>query len=312
MKRNVHIEIKPGGRVFEYIYDSAEEAMWSNPLPTEEEINEWYGSQFDYGWYNKRRFLKNIQAQHRWTVIRKYLKKFEVGTKILDIGCGHGLFLDYAKKEGFNTYGSDFKSPASQAAKDKKHKILEGPFLNINFGYEKFKVVTMWHSLEHFIYPEEALKKIKSLLDENGILIIAVPNLSCKGVELKDVGWVWIQQPFVHIWHWGPKSLPKLIEKIGFISKEIMTRDTWDANFIYDGYLMYWYENLIYKIGSSLDKPINKIFNRKISVFEDYICFVFAELTRIFCYILTKLIETFRINKLIGSELIVIGALSAE
>ena len=307
--REWNIQMKPDGRVFQYIHDDKKEIMYCDPIPADEELSYWYNTNFDYNWFDKRSFLKKIQAWDRWFVIgnevKKYLSNANIKPTLLDIGCGHGWFLSPAKADNFDTYGVDFKSIATLNAKKAGHTVFEGPFIELDIPESYFDVITMWHSLEHTTEPSKVLEKAKKSLKHDGILIVAVPNLACRGVELKDIAWVWIQQPFVHIWHWSPKSLKGLMEKNGFEILQIKTRDTWDANTIYDGYLQYGFEKYVNKGASFIDSILSKMTKVNIGFFEEKIAFYFIEITRIITYMINRIAYMFS-DKLKGSELIVL------
>ena len=307
--REWNIQMKPDGRTFGYIHDEINEVMHCNPIPTDDELSYWYQTCVDYNWFDKRASLKKIQAWHRWFIIGKkidlFLLKSNIKPTILDIGCGHGWFLSSTKKSNFDTYGIDFKSIATINAKKAGHTIFEGSFMELDIPKSYFNVITMWHSLEHTTEPSKILEKAKECLTPDGILMIAVPNLVCRGVDLKNIAWVWIQQPFVHIWHWSPKSLKRLLEENEFEVLEIKTRDTWDANTIYDGYLQYGFERYINKIASFVDGIMSKVIKRKISFFEEKIAFYFIEMVRILSYMINWSFSIFS-NKAKGAELIVL------
>ncbi|CEN43621.1 hypothetical protein CCAN2_1060004 [Capnocytophaga canimorsus] len=46
---------------------------------------------------------------------------------------------------------------------------------------KSFDVITLWHVLEHIPDLENEIQKINSLLKEDGILIVAVPNYKIVG-----------------------------------------------------------------------------------------------------------------------------------
>ncbi|MEI6609846.1 MAG: class I SAM-dependent methyltransferase [Deltaproteobacteria bacterium] len=306
------IAIKPGGRIFGYLYDKDREIMRCNPLPTKEELGYWYGNNFNYEWFEKRRFLKKVQAWHRWRRVKKYIKDIKSGGSVLDIGCGNGLFLDFARGNGCTTYGSEFESPASVAARNAGHGIYNGDFLDIDFNSKRFDIITLWHSLEHFIDPGAVLDKAHQLLTDNGVLIIAVPNLSCLGVALKDIEWVWIQQPFVHIWHWKPTSLSDLLRQHGFEVGHLLTLDTWDANRLYDGYCGPMLERVIYYAGRKCDLFIRKLCCTNFDFFEGKVSFIIVETARLFLYLFYRLYNGFRAYTGDGSEIFITATKSRK
>ncbi|HEY6253677.1 MAG TPA: class I SAM-dependent methyltransferase, partial [Candidatus Angelobacter sp.] len=78
-----------------------------------------------------------------------------------------------------------------------------------------FDVVTMWHSLEHFPDPNEAIDMVYRLLNHHGQLWIRVPDYSCMWRKLTGDHWVWCQ-PQNHYLHFSPDGLRSLLTRHGF------------------------------------------------------------------------------------------------
>jgi 2-polyprenyl-3-methyl-5-hydroxy-6-metoxy-1,4-benzoquinol methylase len=132
------------------------------------------------------------------TKLREYHKAFfkhfpsNVRGMLLDVGCGDGVFLRYAKEQGFEVWGIDF---------DKK--TVENVKINLGFDtvfamsleefYEyakeknlKFDVITFFEVLEHQDKPREFLEMVKGLLKEGGYIAGSVPN---RGLLFVEIGW---------------------------------------------------------------------------------------------------------------------------
>lgn len=88
------------------------------------------------------------------TIIRKN------NFSLLDLGCGDGSFVELCIKKSINALGVD--------------KKLGAPIENLRLN-RKFDVITMFHVLEHVKNPTVVLKKVKSLLENNGLFIIELP-----------------------------------------------------------------------------------------------------------------------------------------
>lgn len=88
--------------------------------------------------------------------------------RILDIGCYDGYFLSMLDAD---VYGFDTDLEALQEAEKKGVKIL--PNLNPPFKFDKIVCMEM---LEHLRNPQAMLEKIKSLLVDNGTVIVSLPN----------------------------------------------------------------------------------------------------------------------------------------
>ncbi len=75
---------------------------------------------------------------------------------------------------------------------------------------ESFEVITLWHVLEHMEKLNEAIKKIKSCLTPNGILLLALPNHHSYDAKIYKEHWAAYDIPR-HLWHFSPDTLEKLL-----------------------------------------------------------------------------------------------------
>lgn len=284
--------------------------MFCNPLPTNEELDLYYSTEFNYGWYSKRKMLLQIQSYHRWLRFGKRLEKSIVHKGILlDIGCGHGWFIQAARRAGWNVAGVDLSTIAVDYAREKLGlHVVRGSLESVELSLQNYAVVTMWHSLEHMIYPIEALKKVRSLLKPGGLILIAVPNVNCLGQRRQGRNWVWLQQPFVHIWHFSTQTIQMVLEKSGFEVISVETRDTWNAQYLYDGILRHKLEDKYFRMLSRLGVKVIPWLRLKI-FFCEGIHFYLSEVSRILMYIPYLVIRPLvvRLNKENGSELLVIA-----
>jgi len=98
--------------------------------------------------------------------------------RILDIGCGPGLWIYYAKLHGWDAYGFEITKPRESIVKDLiKDNILVGERLEeVGFPKKSFDIVTLWHVLEHIPDPAKCLGSVKELMKDDGLMIVAVPN----------------------------------------------------------------------------------------------------------------------------------------
>ena len=100
---------------------------------------------------------------------------------ILDLGCGGGLVSEGLSKLGANVTGIDFIRENIKVAKiHAKKNNLKINYKILNFENEKinskFDVIVIFEVLEHLSNWEDFIKKIKSNLNPNGILIMSTIN----------------------------------------------------------------------------------------------------------------------------------------
>jgi 2-polyprenyl-3-methyl-5-hydroxy-6-metoxy-1,4-benzoquinol methylase len=235
--------VMPGNqREFHYRNCSECGTVFCDPLPTVQELVAYYRDHFNYRWFEEHLPLKKIQATHRWHRMASIFHKFRIHQgQLLDVGCGHGLFLSPARRENWTTVGVDYPSLATRYAQEKlRLKIVAGDLRTVigkgKLKASQFDFVTAWHCLEHDTKPLSFLEGIKKALAPNGKVLIAVPNAAALGMRLMREDWVWCQQPYVHVIHFTEKSLSLLVRRSGLNVLATWTRDTWDAHPAYDVY----------------------------------------------------------------------------
>jgi SAM-dependent methyltransferase len=104
------------------------------------------------------------------------LKYDKIRSNVLDIGSAMGTFLFAAKPYYKKAIGLDVS--AQMAAYVEKNVGVSVYLQQFNefFYDEKFSLIHMSHVIEHIPNPVEWLQKAGSMLEEEGILVINVPN----------------------------------------------------------------------------------------------------------------------------------------
>lgn len=129
---------------------------------------------------------------------------------LLDIGAGTGDFLLVAKNNGWSVNGIEPNAKASAKAKEKGVTTISNiESLPLT---KRYHVITLWHVLEHLPDLESQIKKMVSLLEDDGALIIAVPNFKSYDAEHYKNFWAAYDVPR-HLWHFSRSSIKMLFEK---------------------------------------------------------------------------------------------------
>lgn len=104
---------------------------------------------------------------------------------ILDVGSCMGDFMKVALDKYENVAGVEIaESMASFTEKKLGVKIIRKQFQDIKSD-QKYSCIHMSHVLEHIPNPNEWMQNAAHLLEENGILVICVPNILSIGREIK-------------------------------------------------------------------------------------------------------------------------------
>ncbi len=171
-----------------------------DPFPAKGEIEELYVEESIYSHIAENPFKKKMFGEFLEKLYSKYGEgSFKWETKktishinkekftLLDIGCNNGRFL-----EGFlmnnkcaDLNGIDLDSNFSRNYTNRIN-FLTGDFME--FGFDKrFDLITMRYLLEHLSNFKMYVEKAVSLLNDEGIIYAAVPDIgSAKAKSLKD------------------------------------------------------------------------------------------------------------------------------
>jgi 2-polyprenyl-3-methyl-5-hydroxy-6-metoxy-1,4-benzoquinol methylase len=158
-------------------------------------------------WFEKLyQTIKKVTLKNKWNLITNQVSKKNIS--ILDIGCGTGDFLTLGNNL-YNVIGVEPNESAKAIAEKKGLQI----YSTLDEVLEKkFDVITLWHVLEHVPNYDEYLIKIKSMLNNDGILIIAVPNYNSFDAKYYDNYWAAWDIPR-HLWHFSKKSIQIIADK---------------------------------------------------------------------------------------------------
>ena len=97
---------------------------------------------------------------------------------VLDCGCGRGGLLAYLKdKKNCRVKGLDLSDDAIRATREKGIEVIKCD-LDEDTVPETYNVIILSSTLESIIDPISVLKKLRDNLNENGCIIVGVPNFS--------------------------------------------------------------------------------------------------------------------------------------
>ena len=199
---------------FKLIKDVESDMLVTTPQPDAENLFKYYDSDDYISHTDSKRslFEKVYQLIKQYSLHKKLriINRFSPtkGT-LLDVGAGTGDFLQCSKKGGWQIQGVEPNIKARKLADEKGVHLLDDIDEVTN---QKFDVITLWHVLEHIPNLESYIIKLKGLLKDNGILVIAVPNYKSYDAKYYKEFWAAYDVPR-HLWHFSIKSIKLLFSK---------------------------------------------------------------------------------------------------
>lgn len=160
-----------------------------------------------------RRWNRRYGSAKRLRAIHRHIK----GGRMLDVGCGKGLFLEEGRASGrWEVMGID---PTEQAC-DFVREILQIP---VHFGTlvdfsppeQPFDLITLWNVLEHVPDPTATIRRCNEMLVDGGLLVITIPNLEGIGNRVFGEYWVGWDLPR-HTFIFSRSVLKTMLTELGF------------------------------------------------------------------------------------------------
>jgi len=183
--------------------------IYNNPREREDILENLYSGVVDEDYINERpwkeaSFKENIRI----------LENFKRSGVLLDVGCGHGFFLQQLNPERWEPYGIDLSSSAVSLAKESGCEILNTSIYKAPFKENTFDVITGFHLLEHLANPKKFLEKCNGLLREDGLIYLEIPDIGSAPARMFKRRWWYIMR--FHTFYFTQNTLNNLLNDTGF------------------------------------------------------------------------------------------------
>lgn len=135
--------------------------------------------------------------------------------RLLDVGCGNGNFLEFARRAGWQVQGLDFDPIAVAAARERGLDVFEGTIKALSGECECFDRITLSHILEHVYDPWDVLVDCYRLLRPGGSLWLETPNANSNGHKAFGPYWRGLEPPR-HLHIFSRACIRDKMAEIGF------------------------------------------------------------------------------------------------
>lgn len=160
----------------------------------------------------KKHFHSQVRRDLFFDLVKHRYAGFGPGSRIVDIGCASGIFLEHLNDKGFkNLSGIDPNPDSIEFIRENLPDInLHALYLKDYLEQEgkKFDFVFLLDVLEHIEDDESFLKEVKSLLTTESKVLISVPAFK----------WLWSDHDRMcnHFRRYSKKELKKLLDACGY------------------------------------------------------------------------------------------------
>jgi 2-polyprenyl-3-methyl-5-hydroxy-6-metoxy-1,4-benzoquinol methylase len=137
------------------------------------------------------------------------------GRRLLEVGSNVGLFLEVAREHGWDERGVEpSKWAVEEGIRRFGVRLEQGAVEDLDLGPDAADVIVMLDVLEHLNDPLAALRHLRGMINEEGLLVLSTVNLDGLHARLSGEGWPWFIRSHLH--YFGERTLTAMLRSAGF------------------------------------------------------------------------------------------------
>lgn len=193
-----------------------------DPQPTAEELTALYGE----GYFNRPevgqpgydQYVGELEGHRRTFDHRlQLLPPPHSGARILDVGAATGVFVERARRHGWDATGVEPSAWAAAYARDTlAQPVVTGSLEDLAIDANSLHGVTMWEVIEHLPDPLATLHAVHRLLGSDGFLALSTPDAGSLVARLLGRRWPGWKKVPEHLFHFDRPTLRRLLDRAGF------------------------------------------------------------------------------------------------
>ena len=158
----------------------------SNPISEKMAVELYTSGSSEARWVSAR-----SQSFHSQAIFNLLSSRLTENIKLLDVGCGSGALLDFAKDKGVETYGVEYSESSCELLRKKEHTC----FNSLDSVQGKFDIITAFDIVEHLYNIPHFLNQCYDLLSLSGALVIFSGDCQSWVSKLTNTKWWYIGFP---------------------------------------------------------------------------------------------------------------------
>jgi 2-polyprenyl-3-methyl-5-hydroxy-6-metoxy-1,4-benzoquinol methylase len=202
--------------------------VYAEPRLSEADRLKRYSREYFYGEYlpvfraDRTGFDLDLVARHYGVYLDMADRSAVPGGRLLDVGCGAGLFLKAAETRGWTGEGVEVSPTAAEYARTVLGLRVGSVRLEeAGFPAASFDVVTLLDTVEHLADPRGALALVRRLLKPGGRIILNTPDLASASRRALGTAWA-VLSPAEHLSYFTARTLRRMLARAGFGSPYIL------------------------------------------------------------------------------------------
>jgi 2-polyprenyl-3-methyl-5-hydroxy-6-metoxy-1,4-benzoquinol methylase len=199
-----------------YLRDRQSGVIFLAKRPNVDQMAVFVEAEYESGAYRDyvaARDLKLATARQRLALIAPHVS----GTRLLDVGCASGFFLEAALDAGFEPIGIELSTVAIGMAAPRVQPLIIHGDVNTLIGRQQrdFDIVSAFDIVEHTQDPRSFVADISRALRPGGLLVISTPDTGHWLRPLMGAAWPMLQ-PDQHTYLFSRGAMEDLLRRAGF------------------------------------------------------------------------------------------------
>jgi SAM-dependent methyltransferase len=191
--------------------------VFLHPQPTESYLTEHYQHYLPDEAQNMelwRRMMLPVMTRSATLIERRVA----LPGRLLDVGCGHGFFLEIMAQRGWKVEGIEISATGREYARQSlKLEVSEQPLPRPDWPAAQFDVITLFYVIEHLADPRAVLTEVRRLLRPGGLLLLRWPHTTPLAQLLRP--WaesLKLYQAPSHLFDFSPRTIARMLTEVGF------------------------------------------------------------------------------------------------
>lgn len=200
------------------------ELVFVHPQPSKETLaKDFYSYESGYMSNRAKQDLTVDKEATRVKFVFDVFQKHKRGGLMLDVGCGNGQMMYWAKNRGIESRGVELNKRTADRAIEYGFEVFNGFLEEAPFEKKSFDFVFLGEIIEHVNNPIQFIKDCASFLKEGGLVGITTPNIDCAWskttflfYKIFGIPWSSVTPPY-HLFQFSPANLDRMMKSLGFI-----------------------------------------------------------------------------------------------
>ncbi len=187
--------------------------VYANPRWDASLVNESYSVVEDHTYVEEREgrvltFGRNLQPFETMVAATSDTRR------LLDVGCHIGVMVELAQERGWEAWGVEPSTWASEQARSRGLHVLTGTLNDAGVPDNYFDVVTLWDVVEHLTDPAAEMRNVHRVLKPGGIFAIHTIDIESAFAKFMGARWPWLME--MHLYYFSPRTLGKMLTQNGY------------------------------------------------------------------------------------------------